>query len=661
MANDFLMTAFWLWAAGVALALLRRAPMLARNLIGLGGVCAILAVLFALPGGIPGFTLPVQFAGEPVAVAFSPEALWLLGFGAAPATLACWLGTPAAGKRHSWLLGTGLSLIGALGVFGLQDGVSFLISWELMSLGGAVMILGENLAPRAGRPVLFMLALLEVGAVALLLALLAFDRATHGMAFSGFASGAVQLSGGWHLLLGVLLLLGFGAKLGLLPFYEWFPGAYGTASGASGAVLSGVVLNAAFFGLSRGLLTWLPAARSEWLFALGVLVVVVGVLSAILAILYAFQQEDWRRLLSFSSAENAAIAVTMLGVCLLFRQEGLRELAGLAWIVALLHLAGHSLAKGGLFLVADGVYRARGSYAIAQSGLLRRSPWMLGVGAVFAAMSLAALPPQAGFVSEWYVFQTVFQGFHLTSLSGRLTLALAGAGLALTAAVALATFVKVFGLGLLGDGHHPGSGVPRGNALAVLVLGLGVLALSVGMPRWLDALDPVSAMLFGVHSAQEMVDGWLLVPLTAKFAFISPSLLVIVMPLLALLPLSLLLAARRRPIRRAPVWYGGLHEEPRRTATTALAFSNALRTFYSFIYRPTADTAHEHLGLAYFVKRLVFTHEVAPLFGPWLFAPVTRLAWTIAGRLRALQSGNLNFYLGLIGLLLVIILALTLV
>jgi hydrogenase-4 component B len=661
LANDFFIIAFWLWLAGVVLALFRRAPLPGRFLLGLGGACAILAVLSALPGGITGFTLPVRFAGEAVSLSFSPEALWLMGFGLLPAIFACWLGTPAGAKRHSWTLGAGLSLIGALGVFGLQDGVSFLIAWELMSLGGAMMILSEKLASRAGRPVLFMLALLEVGAVALLLAMLIFDGAGHGMAFEGFGAGAARLSGGWHLLLGALLLLGFGAKLGLLPFYEWFPGAYGAASGASGAVLSGVVLNAAFYGLSRGLVTWLPAAGSEWLFALGVLVVVIGVLSAILAILYAFQQEDWCRLLSFSSAENAAIAVTMLGVCLLFRQEGLRELAGLAWIVALLHLAGHSLAKGGLFLVADGAYRASGSYAIAQRGLLRRSPWMLGVGAVFAAMSLAALPPQAGFVSEWYVFQTVFQGFHLTSLGGRLTLALAGAGLALTAAVALATFVKVFGLGLLGDGHHPGSGAPRGNALAVFLLGLGVLALAVGMPLWLGALDTVSAMLFGVHSAQKMVDGWLLVPLTAKFAFISPSMLVIAMPLLALLPWGLLRMARRWPVRRTPVWYGGLREEPLRTATTAFAFSNALRTFYSFIYRPTADIAHEHHGLAYFVKRLVFTHEVAPLFGPWLFAPVTRLVWAIAGRLRALQSGNLNFYLGLIGVLLVIILALTLV
>ena len=140
----------------------------------------------------------------------------------------------------------------------------------------------------------------------------------------------------------------------------------------------------------------------------------------------------------------------MLGAALMFRGDGQRDLASLAWAVALLHLAGHALAKGGLFLTADGVFRATGGYTIFHSDLLRRSSWVFGLGALFAAMSLAAMPPQAGFVSEWYVFQTVFQGFHLNTLGGGLAMALAGAGLALTAAVAFATFVKVFGIGLLG-------------------------------------------------------------------------------------------------------------------------------------------------------------------------------------------------------------------
>jgi len=157
-----------------------------------------------------------------------------------------------------------------------------------------------------------------------------------------------------------------------------------------------------------------------------------------------------------------------------------------------------------------------------------------------------------------------------------------------------------------------------------------------------------------------MHDGPLLVPLTAKFAFISPSLLIVVMPLLSLLPLLLVLAGRRRPIRRTPVWYGGLSPDPARATTTPLTFSNAMRTFYSFVYRPTMVTERDADAGGYFVKKLMFTHDVAPIFGPLLFQPSVRAVRAIAGKLRSLQSGQLNFYLSLIGVLLVLVLGLTL-
>ena len=157
-----------------------------------------------------------------------------------------------------------------------------------------------------------------------------------------------------------------------------------------------------------------------------------------------------------------------------------------------------------------------------------------------------------------------------------------------------------------------------------------------------------------------MHDGPLLVPLTAKFAFISPTLLVVVMPLLAIIPIVLVMANRRFPLRRVPVWYGGFDQDPERVSTTALTFSNALRTFYSFIYRPREETVREANGIHYFVHRLVFTHDVAPIFGPYLFAPATRAVFLVAEKLKVLQSGHLNFYLALIGGLLVIILALAL-
>jgi hydrogenase-4 component B len=658
--HSWLGAAFWLWVAAIGLALVR-IPSLSRLLMGLGAVAGIIGVLTVLPHGTPLMRLPIHLREQVVRFQYTPEALWLLGFGLVPGALATWIASPERRARPAWLVGAGLSLLGALGVFGLQDGYSFLIAWELMSLGGATMLLSERLSLSAGQSTLFMLALLEVGTVAILLAVLLLAQSAGGhMDFLGFASGARSMSVTGQVFVGLLLLIGFGAKLGLLPFYEWFPGAYAAGSGASGTLMSGVVLNAGFFALSRGLIDWLPD-HGNGLFGLGVAVAIVGVLTSILAVLYAFQQDDWRRLLSFSSAENASIAVAALGASLVFRADGQGPLAGLAWTVAVLHLSGHALAKGGLFLCADGVYSVNSSYRLAQRGWVRNAGLAFGIGALFTTMSLAALPPQIGFVTEWFTFQTLFQGFHLSTLGGRLTLALAGAGLALTAAVALATFVKAFGIGLLGasdtERHEP---IGARYDLAAIILGLAVLIAAVGMPVWLHGLNEANMTQFNAGSAAAMTTDWLLVPLTNKFAFISPTKLIIAMPLLAILPLLFLLNGRRFQVRRSRVWYGGMRENPLRSATTSLSFANAMRTFYSFIYRPTLDTAHEHQEVAYFVRKLEFDHDVADVFRPNLFTPIRRSVWRVAGWLRAFQSGDLNFYLALIGGLLIVILALTL-
>jgi formate hydrogenlyase subunit 3/multisubunit Na+/H+ antiporter MnhD subunit len=624
------------------------------------GCCAaITACIAALPGGTLAATLPTELAGATVQFQLSPDALWLFGFGLAPAALACALGSPAKQGGTGWVFGAAMSLIGALGVFGVRDGAGFLIAWGVMSFGSALMILGEKLSTDAGRPALFMLGLLEAGAIALVIAVLLLAASSNSFGFGAFGAAAGKMGTSALAAVAVLFVVGFGAKLGLLPFYEWFPGAYGTGSGVTGALMSGVVLNAAFYALSRGLLEWAPATHAALAAGIGIFVVVVAVLSAVLTSLYAFQQEDWRALLSFSSAENASVAVAMLGAALIFRGHGLPELAGLAWTVSLLHLAGHALAKGGLFLAADGVYASAGAYSIVHTDVLRRSFWLFGAGALFAAMSLAAMPPQAGFVSEWYVFQTLFQGFRLDTLASRLVMALAGAGLALTVAIAFATYIKVFGLGLLGRSARQFAPISLGNTLSVGFLGLAVLALAVGMPHWLDALQGAVYAQFGTQSAHQMHDGLLLVPLTAKFAFISPTMLVMVMPLLAIIPLAFVAASRRFAVRRVPVWYGGIDQDPARASTTALTFSNALRTFYSFVYRPTVETERFAKGRPYFVHRLVFSNEVAPVFGPYLFAPLTRAVFYAADKFKKLQSGQLNFYLALIGLLLVITLVLT--
>jgi len=643
------------WIAAT-LSSLAGARCVSRALVVEGALLLLAGAILALPHGTAPVSLGWTFTA-PITFRLPPEACWLVAFGLLPALLAVMLGSPLARGRY-WSFGAALTLLGALGVFGLTEGAAFLVAWELMSLGGAVMILSERDADGQGRATLFMLTLLELGAVCILAAMLWLGSVSGNLAFAHFSDAGQALSPGARYAVGLFFVVGFGAKLGLLPFYEWFPGVYGRASGASGVLLSGVVLNAAYFALSRALVNWLPGTTDAG-FALGLTLLGLAVLTAILAILYAFQEEDWRRLLSLSTAENTAIACSALGAALLFRHAGLVALAGLGWLVALLHLAGHALAKGALLLTADGAYGVTGHYRLSPQGLLRRSPRTLALGALFAAMSLAAMPPQIGFVSEWYLFQTMFQGFHLPGIAGPLILSVAGAGLALTVAVAFATFVKVLGVGLLGDGQAKGPGIASGHARVIGLLGVAILAIAVAMPWALAGLQQAVAQVLPGASAEALRHDWLLVPLSADFAFISPTKLGIAGPLLALLPLGLWWAASAKR-RRAPAWYGGLPRPSDRVAITPLAFSNALRTFYSMVYRPTADMRHEHSGRHYFVRRLDFDHRVAPWFGPALFAPAVCLVDRLAAWLQRLQSGSLNLYLAIVGVMLVLILLLPL-
>jgi formate hydrogenlyase subunit 3/multisubunit Na+/H+ antiporter MnhD subunit len=661
LQSDLLLLVVLFWLVSFALALIVRHDWPARAVLVAG--CALGLAYCVLGWTRPPLTSSLHFslADTPVEFQLDNAGLWLLFFGLVPALFAAGLTTASAStpSKRYWLAGLAATLLGALGVFGLQDTMSFLIAWEIMSIGGAVMILGERLSPEPGGPILFMLSLLEVGAVAVLLALLLLANHIPSQSFQRFVTSYATSSPSTFLI-GLLFLFGFGAKLGIIPFYEWFPAAYASGSGATGVVFSGVVMNAAFYALGRATLQWLPHAGT-WAIGTASIMVVSGVLSAILAIFYAFQEEDWRRLLSFSSAENATVAIAVLGVSALFFSSSLSAFASLAWTVALLHLAAHSLAKGTLFLTSDGIHEVNGDYWIRQTGLLRRSPMIYGIGALFAAMSLAALPPQAGFATEWYIFQTLFQGTQVNNLVARLTIALAAAGLALVAAVALATFVKLFGVGLLGDGHAGPTHLSPFRSSCVFIVGMCVLGLAAGMPWWLRFLGQTNQSIFGVDAAATMRNGWLLVPLSGKFAFISPTKLVIAGPLLALIPLMLFWTSRQAyRLRRVPVWSGGRREDARRIATTSLAFSNALRTFYSFVYGPTHNIEREYQESPYFVKRLIFNQEVAPVFGPYLFAPLTRFVRKLSVKVSALQSGYLNSYNAMIGILLVLILALSL-
>ena len=278
MSANLIVLATLLWGLAGVLGIAGRALNLGRALLAAGAVVLLAGVVLALPEGTPPLQLGLVFTA-PVTFHLTPEACWLAAFGLVAAALAAGLGSPLA-RGRLWVTGAAVTLLGALGVFGLSEGAAFLIAWELMSLGGALMVLGERETDRQGGAILFMLTLLELGAVCLLAAILWLGSAAGNLDFTHFAAAGAGLSPTARYVVGLLLIIGFGAKLGLLPFYEWFPGVYGRASGATGMILSGVVLNAAYFALSRALVTWLPGTAGDG-FAPGLTPLAPAVLTAI--------------------------------------------------------------------------------------------------------------------------------------------------------------------------------------------------------------------------------------------------------------------------------------------------------------------------------------------------------------------------------------------
>ena len=238
-----------------------------------------------------------------------------------------------------------------------------------------------------------------------------------------------------------------GTKAGVMPLHVWLPRAHPIAPAPVSALMSGVMIKVALYGLVRVLVEWV-GVLPVWF---GVLVLAVGALSAVGGVVYALFQHDLKRLLALHSIENVGIIVLGLGACLILRARGADAWAAFALAAALLHTVNHAVFKSLLFLGAGAFERAVGSLELDRlGGLLRRMPWTGGAFLV-GAMAIAGLPPLNGFASEWLTLQALLHvtGLRRTSADG-IAGAVALAALAATAALAVFCFVKVVGLVLLG-------------------------------------------------------------------------------------------------------------------------------------------------------------------------------------------------------------------
>jgi formate hydrogenlyase subunit 3/multisubunit Na+/H+ antiporter MnhD subunit len=502
--------------------------------------------------------------------------------------------------------------------------VAFMGAWELMAIGSLLLILTEHRHAEARRAGFIYIVATHVGTLALFALFATLARNSADWTFQALAQGTHAPSGARTAIL-LLALVGFGVKAGLVPLHFWLPPAHAAAPSHVSALMSGVVIKIGIYGLLR--VVWLIGAPPLWW---GWAVLAIGTLSAILGVLWALAQHDFKRLLAYHSVENIGIILMGVGLGAVASAYGSVALATVGYAAALFHTVNHALFKSLLFFCAGAVSRETGTRDLELlGGLARRMPVVWFAFAIGAA-AIVGLPPFNGFVSEWLVYRGLLEAGHS---AGPLRLAVLGTpALALVGGLALACFTKVGGVVFLGTARSSRAAVARepsallrGPALvtAAVCAMIGVAApllipslLRAGAYVQAATLDPVSAADV-VHSSQQL----------AIFALLL---------LLAVGAAALLMRRLRSRVQQrvSDTWSCGYSAATPRMQYTASSFAAPLLDVFGGV-----SGVRTHRGAT------VFHSEPFDLVLDRLVSPAWASVQRLAVRLRGLQQGRLRTYL----------------
>lgn len=540
---------------------------------------------------------------------------------------------PERKVRNHWFF-FNLLLAGLALVVTARDGFLFLLAWEAMSLAPFFLVSFHDDRSEVREAAWTYLVASHLGTLALLVFFAWLGNAAGSTHFDALAAAVPGLPQSWPLFL--LALAGFGAKAGLAPLHVWLPEAHPAAPSHVSAFMSGALIKAGLYGLARTL-ALLGPGEAWW----GGLLLGLGLASALLGMCQGLVQGQLKRLLAYSSVENAGVIGLGLGAGLLAARSGLPEAALLGVAGALLHVLNHALFKGLLFLGAGAVLHGAGTVELSSlGGLLKRMP-RTGVFFLAGAAAIAAVPPLNGFFSELLVYLCLAKsGLGLAS-AGRLAAWASLAGLALAGGLVLAAMAKAFGVAFLGEprtpaaagAHDPG----RAETAAMALLAGGCLGMAVAAPWIVPALAPAAALT--VH-----IPG----PAALEAARAASGLLGAA--LLAALPLPVLglgLWAWRnrllagRSVGRGPTWDCGYVRPAARMQYSAASFADPLATALG----PAPGLEHDLVrpqGL--FPGRAAHRVAAPDRVMETLFRPAfAAVAWA-AEHLKWLQHGRIPLY-----------------
>lgn len=357
-----------------------------------------------------------------------------------------------------------------------RDSITFLIAWEVMALSAYFVLTTEDHNPEVREAGIIYMVATHTGTLALFAMFSMLKGAAASHQFSAMA--AINPAPPLAAAIFCTALLGFGLKAGLMPLHIWLPSAHASAPSHISAIMSGVMIKMGIYGIIR-VLSFFPQPPLWW----GITLLVAGIISAVLGVAFALGQHDLKRLLAYHSIENIGIIFMGIGVALIGQAAGQPLLTVLGMAGALLHTLNHALFKSLLFLGAGSVIHATHTREIDRmGGLAKAMPWT-AILFLLGAVAICGLPPLNGFVSEYLIYLGFFGGVNIVSGPAVPAMALAAPSLALVGALAVACFVKVFGIVFLGASRS--RGIERiqeaGWPMRAPMILLGALCVMIGL------------------------------------------------------------------------------------------------------------------------------------------------------------------------------------
>lgn len=544
-----------------------------------------------------------------------------------------------------------LFMAGMLLVLLSDDAYFFMISWELMALSSYFLVCFEDDHTQNRRAAFLYLLIAHIGAVFILLSFGLMAGFAKGFEnFSGYTFSAMRgshIPEGWATVAFIMAFLGFAAKAGVFPLHAWLPEAHPVAPSNVSALMSGVMLKTAVYGIIRVGFDLLNASDWRW----GGVVLVFGLISAVMGILYALMQNDLKRLLAYSSVEHIGIILVCVGLAMIFKSFGMGLMASLALMAGLYHCLNHAMFKGLLFMGAGAVlHSTRERNMEGMGGLIHKLKWTAPLFLV-GCLSISGLPPFNGFVSEWLTFQSFLLSPALPSPLLNLLIPLGAALVALTGALAARCFIKVYGVTFLGHwrGEHATEAheAPWPMRLGMLVAAASCLALGV-LPTfvigWIDIIP--EKLLAAKISTSASASGWLwLTPVAAERASYSAP--IIFIGILAIfVAVYMVFRSGTAAVRRAPLWDCGFAKTTNRMQYNSTSFSMPTRRIFGFLFNIKETVKYgANPYLPMFNNRFLYHLKIRDRIWNICYKPFSDASFWLARRVGRLQHGRIQIYL----------------